>query len=323
MRKVNPYQPGRPRVPESSRQERSLGDHAFHALPLLRRLADALHAGCRFHDACQHEIDGELADRGGRVQFLNEPHRPGDSRIPRSIAQRVASRSPELAQAWTVLADQIDDAVTLMAASGVVRRAARAIPQLIESASAFAERQKSGRILADILAMPEDETVLVLDPVHGFGLRVRVRAIATVAEFHMLLAEIWPEGAKPDRDVIAAYHQLTIGKTPIATARFQLLHPRALQDDGTIPSGFQTSEHWIWNDRPLHELPRIGSERTLVVAEPIYTAAWEAIRLLPFPVEKLEVIDRLGESEVREWIRSQHVSQKQKPTSTPSVEFMP
>lgn len=319
MRKLNPYQPGLPRDPGISRQERSLGDPAFHALPLLRRLVGALYAGCRFHDACQHEMNRELADRGGRVHFLNEPHEARDCRIPSSIAQRVASRSPELAQVWTVLSDQIDDAVTLMAASATVRRAARAIPQLIATASAFAERQKSGRVLADILAMPEDETFLVLDPVRGFGLRVRVRAIATVAEFHMLLADIWPDGAKPDREVIAAYHQLTLGKTPIATARFQLLHPRAVQDDGTIPAGFQTSENWIWNDRPLQEVPRIGFERTMIVADPVYPATWEAVRLLPFPVEKLEVIDRLRESEIHEWLRATHHCRKEKAMATTSA----
>jgi hypothetical protein len=271
-------------------------------LPLLRRLADTLSAAAAFAMICRTEMAARERDRGGPVTFLNEPPSPKSKVIPVEIARRFAERRPAEASAFTIAPDLLDDALTLLAASRYVRRAARAVPGLRTGAEMCACEWVASRSLAEILAMPEDETILAIDPAGRAGLRVLVRGVATVAEFHLLLADVWPDGPRPPADCLAATRLFATDDPPIATARWQLHHPRAMTADGRLPASFAGSVDWIWNDRPLTAIPFVAGERTILLGEPVYRKQWEVVRTLPFPAEPLRVVERWDEATVSRWL---------------------
>jgi hypothetical protein len=303
-------------------------DIAHAALPLLRKLSLTLADAKRFLAECRtlEERATRKARKWGvpslfffekRLQKEWEQIRPVSPLFPEPFSTEVAKRFPALAASWTILPDLLADTLTVLYSSRLTRRAARALPELQAGAKAIAPFLSDCRDLKELLAMPEDETVLAIDPIAKAGVRVRVRGIATVHEFHALLADAatmtFP-GPRPSSDVVAAYRGTGLNQPepPVMTARYQFFHPRALQADGTLPPGFAGSEHWIWGPEPLAIIPFVDGERTVLLGEPVSAMAWEAIRRFPFPAERLDVLESLNEREVAEWMQT-HASVTAKP----------
>ena len=294
-------------------------DIAFAALPLLRKLSVTLTDAGRFLAECRklEERATRKSRRWGvpslfffdnRLQKEWEEIRPVLPAFPEPYTTDVAKRFPALAAAWTILPDLLTDALTVLYGSRLTRRAARAVTGLQTDADSIAKLIPDCQDLADLLAMPEDETVLAIDPIAKAGVRVRVRGIATVHEFHALLADAAGtifHGPRPTPALIAAYRGtgLNPAEPPVATARFQFFHPRALRPDGMLPSGFSGSDDWLWGPEPLAAIPFVDGERTVLLGEPVSDFAWEAVRRFPFPAERLDVLETLTESDVVNWMQ--------------------
>lgn len=310
--------------------ERGNADIAHAALPLLRKLSFTFADAKRFLAECQtlEERAKRKARQWGvpslfffakRLQQEWEQIRPVSPLFPEPYSSEVAKRFPALAASWTILPDLLADTLTVLYSSRLTRRAARAVPELQAGAKAIAPFLPDCRDLADLLAMPEDETVLAIDPASMAGVRVRIRGIATVHEFHALLADAAGStflGPRPSPAVIASYRGtgLNQAEPPVATARFQFFHPKALRADGTLPPGFTGSDDWIWGPEPLAVITFVDGERTILIGEPVTAMAWEAVRRFPFPAERLDVVETLTERNVAEWMQK-HVGVKPKPKS--------
>ena len=294
-------------------------DIAYAALPLLRKLSATLNDAGRFLAECRtHEERATRKSRRWgvpslfffekRLQQEWENVRPESPAFPEPYSTAVAKRFPALAASWTILPDLLADALTVLYSSRLTRRAARAVPGLQAGAETIAKSMTDCRDLADLLSMPEDETVLAIDPAAMTGVRVRVRGIATVHEFHALLADAaratFP-GPRPSPAVIAAYRGIGLNpaEPPISTARFQFVHPRALRADGTLPPGLNGTDDWLWGPEPIAVIPFVDGERTILLGEAVSAMAWEAVRRFPFPAERLDVLETLSESDVAAWMR--------------------
>jgi hypothetical protein len=294
-------------------------DVAYAALPLLRKLGVTLADAGRFIAACR-ALEARATkrdrrwgvpplfffDRRARAEW--EAVRPTPPEFPAPYAADVAKRLPGPAAAWTILPDVLADALTLLYGSPTVRRTARAMPTLLPRAEALAPVVPDCRDLADVLAMPEDEPILCLHPGAGVGVRVRTRGVATVHEFHTLLADaVGPDfpGARPGAAVVSAYRGvgLSFGDTPVASARFQMFTPGALAAGGTLPPRFTGSEFWLWGPEPLRVIPRVAGERVVLLGEPVFPMTWEAVRRFPFAPERVDVLDTLDAGAVAEWVR--------------------
>ncbi|QDU24012.1 hypothetical protein [Urbifossiella limnaea] len=213
-------------------------DPAFAARPGLVRLRDALQTAAAppprrgpwkeppvffFDPARQAELDAARA-----------PLPPAD-RHP--LDARVAAELP-------ALIDSVD-----------VRRVARTIPGLREAAAALAGRLPAATDLFDLLAVPDDEVVVALDPARGVGVRLLVRGVADVGQLQTLLADAVPE---------------LVGRGP---GRWQAYRPAALRADGTLPEGVSGYEHWLWPHAPLAAVPLVRGERVLLLGPPAFPAA--------------------------------------------------
>src|SRR5437763_14517019 len=156
--------PDRTPSPAPARQP----DPAFAAIPRLTRLRDIL--------AEPRPVANPSRWREPPVFFF-DPVRQAEC----NAARGAPDRSPGTGR----LAGLVAAELPALFASVEVRRAARAIPGLREAAA----RVPAAKALADLLAVPDDETVLVLHPRLRTGLRLFVRGVADVAQFHLLLLD--------------------------------------------------------------------------------------------------------------------------------------
>ena len=252
----------------------STPDAAFAARPRLVRLRDALRA---LHPPRQSRW-------GEPPVFFFDPARQAelDAARPKPDASRT------------------DDAVAAelpaLFASVEVRRAARAIPGLREAAL-----KRHAADLADLLAVPDDEAVLVLHPRLRVGFRLFVRGVADVAQFHLLMldaaGDLLPGPPLPSRFRVAcadAHPSTPAGVPMVAEARFQLFQPAALQPDATLPPGFRGCDHWLWGRQPLADVPRIDGERVVLLGDPAYRQTWEVERRFPAMSAEVRLLDVLS-----------------------------
>ncbi len=204
-------------------------------------------------------------------------------------------------------ADLVDDAVSMLAASADVRKAARATPGLTEATVALAGHAPRVRELAGLLTLLDDEIVRVVHPSAGIGWRARVRGVADVGQLHTLLIEAVARssargilaGVKSDPRAVAIYRGEENGSAT-ATTRFRLLAPTALA--AGLSAGPEGAAHWLFPTQPLRSVPRtLAGERAMVLAE-AGRVSWLAERAVPRVGGELELIATMTAADVRDWV---------------------
>ncbi|HEX4610310.1 MAG TPA: hypothetical protein VH092_19120 [Urbifossiella sp.] len=224
-------------------------DPAFAARPALLRLRDDLRAAASVRAPRRPWREPPVfffdAARQAELDAARGPNPPAE-RHP--LDARIATELPTLIE------------------SVEVRRTARTIPGLREAAATLASRLPAAKDLADLLAVPDDEVVVALDPAHGVGARVLVRGVAGVAEFHLLLADTAPDLSGRPRPA---------AEPGVGVAHWQLYRPAALRPDGSLPAGMSGYEHWFWGADPLAAVPLADGERVVLLGPPAYPAAWD------------------------------------------------
>jgi hypothetical protein len=261
-------------------------DPAFAAIPRLTHLRDVL--------AERRPVAKPSRWREPPVFFF-DPARQAECETARSTPDR----SPAAGRLARLVAAELP----ALFASVEVRRAARAIPGLREAAA----RLPAAKPLADLLAVPDDETVLVLHPRLRTGLRLFVRGVADVAQFHVLMLDAagghLPGPPLPSRFRAAcadADPVIPAGVPMVVEARFQLFKPSAVQPDGSVPSGFRGCDHWLWPTYPLAAVPRIDGERVVLLGDPAFRQTWEVERWFSAMPAEVRLLEVLGPFQVAE-----------------------
>jgi hypothetical protein len=220
---------------------------------------------------------------------------------------RSSTRTGPLAEATLAIRAALPSLLT----SVHVRRVARVIDGLAESARALAPLCAPALELADLLAVPDDEVFVVLHPDRRAGFRLVARGIADVGQFQILLADavtgdapgLLPGSPVPARFVSACrdIHPATPGGVPlVAEARYQLNGPAALRTDHTLADGFGGCEHWLWPAMPLAVVPRVNGERIVLLGPPAFAGTWDVTRRFPSLAADLRLIETLSPHRVAE-----------------------
>lgn len=271
-------------------------DPAFAARPRLLALRDALRAAAPVTPARPGEVPVFFLDPARQTELL-AARPPAPSPAPHPLAGSIAAELPGLC------------------ASAEVRRVARAVPGLRAAADALAPAVPPARDLADLLAVPDDETVVALHPATRTGFRLSLRGVADVAQLHVLLldavtgdpADGFLDGPPPAARLVAASrhpHPVTPAGVPMTVAEaYQLYRPAALRRDGTLPDGFDGCRHWLWHHEPVAALPRLDGERLILLGEPAYRRTWEVRRRFPAMSAEVELLRVLGPFEVADRLR--------------------
>ncbi len=208
--------------------------------------------------------------------------------------------------------EQIAAELPLLCNSVEVRRVARTIEGLSNAAVAIAPMCAAAKSLVELLAIPDDEVILVLHPESRTGFRMAVRGVADVGQFHVLMAAAISENpsmdfhkgqAVPDRFVVACRNggpPIPAGIPMVMEARFQFYTPAAIRTDGTLPTEFAGSDHWLWPAALLSAVPRIDGERVVLLGPPAFRAKWDvSLRFQGMPAD-LRAIESLGSFRVAE-----------------------
>ena len=232
--------------------------------------------------------------------------------LRRQAELEAARPTPVSADPFAGIAAQIAEELPMLCESVAVRRVARAIAGLRPAAEALASVCPAVRDLADLLAVPDDEVILVLHPERRVGFRLAVRGLADVGQFHILMADIVtgesPSGflstPRVSERFVAACRDVNpatpAGVPMVAEARFQMYDPAALQPDGTLPAGFGGCEHWLWPTAALASVPRIDGERVVLIGPPAFRAMWDVTRHFPAMPAEVRMLETLSPFRVAE-----------------------
>lgn len=286
------------------------------SIRFLNRLRDTLSASAQLISACRlmetkrknRWVVPSLFFFDRDAQAVWSAERPAGPKFPEPFLSEVASRMPVETAAWQRLPSVLDDALTLLPASIEVRRAARATSGLCEAAKVLAPLLKPANELAELLAVPDDQVFLVIHPEARIGMRILARGVADVNQLHTLLADELIgnrvlRGSRPDPRIVSAY--LDTDADPDAnmmTARFQLFRPDALNTDGTLPTGFSGSDHWVWGEESPTSFPLEKGERVVLLSDAVYPATWEVGRKFPRLSADIQPIEMLSRTNVERWL---------------------
>jgi hypothetical protein len=271
-------------VPLAPRQPQT--DPAYAALPRLMLLRDTLLRALPQRRSPWNEPPVFFFDRRRQTELESSRSEP----VNPLIAEFAAHITAEL---------------PVLCATVEVRRVARTIPGLQATATALASACPEAQQLAELLAVPDDEVFVVLDPLARTGYRVVVQGVADVGQFSTLLADLLPGELVAER-FVRAYRDvnpvLPAGVPMVVAARFQLSFPAALRSDGTLPSGFAGCEHWLWPSMPLATIPRIKGERVVLLGKPAFPLNWDVDRRFPTMPADLQLLEELNTERVREYL---------------------
>ncbi|HEV3436408.1 MAG TPA: hypothetical protein VG122_03550 [Gemmata sp.] len=227
-------------------------------------------------------------------------------------AQREANRLVQPPDPFADISVRIAAELPVLSESVEARRVARTIEGLRATAEALAPQCVAAKDLADLLAIPDDEVVLVLHPELRTGFRMTVRGVADVGQFHVLMAAAISSDpnagfrsgpAIPDRFVAACRNMgpsIPAGVPMVMEARFQLYTAAAIRPDGMLPTGFGGCDCWLWPTTPLAAIPRVGGERVMLLGPPAYRANWDVCLRFPGMRADLRVVEALGPFRVAE-----------------------
>jgi hypothetical protein len=230
----------------------------------------------------------------------------------RREAQREANRPVQPVDPLAAISARIAAELPSLRESVEVRRVARALVGLRAAVEALAPRCPTAQELLDLLAIPDDEVILVLHPGQRAGFRLAVRGVADVGQFHVLLAAAIAADSHPrlhsgpaiPQRLVAACHNRgpssPAGVPMIMEACFQIYTHAAIQPDGTLPQGLRGCDHWLWPAMPLAAVPRVAGERVVLLGPPAYRASWEVGVRFPGLVADLRVVEVLGPFRVAE-----------------------
>ncbi|MDB5311769.1 MAG: hypothetical protein JWO38_5971 [Gemmataceae bacterium] len=274
-------------------------DPAFAARDRLIRLRDAIRDAARQPKPRRNRW-------GEPPVFFFDPARQAEYEAARP---RAAGPGPH------PVAELVANELPALFRSVEVRQVARAVPGLREAVALLAPAVAAARDLADLLAVPDDETVLILHPAARAGFRLFVRGIADVAQFHLLMldavtgdpaAGFLPGPPLPSRFGTACRDAdpttIPAGVPMVAEARYQLFKPSAVRPDGTVPDGFRGCDHWLWGSAPLATTPRVDGERVVVLGETAFKMTWEVERRFPEMAAEAQLLQVLSPFQVAEWL---------------------
>jgi hypothetical protein len=259
-------------------------DEGYDAIPHLSRLRDRLVAA--------------VAERQSRpwnepTLFFFDTRRQADY----AEARQTPPTDP-CADISTAIASELPTLI----ASIDVRRVARAIDGLHRAAQALATKCAAAKDLADLLAIPDDEVIVVLVPERRMGFRFAIRGITDVGQLHILLTNALAGQSLVDRPFaerfvtasLAANATTPAGVPMVAEARYQLYAPAALGPDGSLPSGMDGCEHWLWPTTPLAAVPRVHGERIILAGPLVFHAIWNVSPRFPALAAELRLVEPLS-----------------------------
>jgi hypothetical protein len=92
------------------------------------------------------------------------------------------------------------------------------------------------------------------------------------------------------------------GNFPPAVGAFNLWNWQGLLPDGSLPTGLNGKEHWIWNEGVPADVAPFEGQRVVLLGPSPYARTWNAGRFFPAMKGELEVLEILAPAQVQDWL---------------------
>lgn len=195
--------------------------------------------------------------------------------------------SPALAEQRRLLAEQVEDYLSLLYGSLDCRRMARAWPGFWKVVTNLALLDPLGQRLADTLALADDLVLQVILPQRNQGLRVRVQGVRDMGELLRLVLE----GLK-SHEIRRNY-----------LGEWQFYRPSILKQTQEFPAGIEAHAHWFWGTERLNTIPLDAQgERSLILAPATVRTSSDPDREPVRVSRTVEVLHVLSRQEVQIWL---------------------
>jgi hypothetical protein len=281
-------------------------DFAPIAEPVFLRFAEAVQGGLPFVEACRAEASNTPGDSSEGAHSTEE--------VIKAFGQQVSERLPDAAQAFGSLEWLTSAALAMLCRSKPLRRQLRADGPLVQAIARFDALGFPLPCFREMVAILDDEQVVVLHPALARGYIIRIAGIGDNFQLHTLLADAlignvdegWLPGERPSTEVAALAKDMPFSagdNLPTAYGAFNLWNWTGLLADGTLPQVKTAgSEHWIWNEGLPADIVRFQGTRVILIGPAPYSRSWNSVRFFPPMVGELEVLRQLRADEARGWL---------------------
>jgi hypothetical protein len=234
------------------------------------------------------------------------------SEAAEQFGTQVAQRQPVLAWAWTTLDLFGRAAIAMLGRSKAGRQTARRDAALVAGLAQLASAQPIADWLSQVLAILDDEPLLVLYPEMRRGYRVIISGVADNFQLQTLLADAlvgdpaagWLAGERPSAEVSAAARgEPAAAEHLVATGSFNLAVWRGLDAAGRLPAGPPDTAHWIWGEGAPADIEPFEGLRVVLLSAPLYPRSWDASARFPGVWAEARVAEQLSADEVEGWLR--------------------
>ncbi|GIH72901.1 hypothetical protein [Sphaerimonospora thailandensis] len=274
--------------------------------PVVSGLCDSLEASARFAAAWRAVTDRDLPepDRHDKAVIAAANRLSGRTRLLRRFKPLPSALPParalHLSVAWATAEDWSLPATTLLQQSAAIRADLAGRERLRTAVSALVAvvgLREDLRCLTGLLAVLDDEPLIVLHRESGRGYRVTIGGIGDNFQLHTLLAHVLTgpsadgllEGVRPpDPEWVAA-----------ATAG--ALEPVS----GRIEGRFNLVDaygEWIWNEGVPADIPLLDGHRVVVLDPPPYQRVWNIGRTYPMMRPQVHLDRILPSEETSSWL---------------------
>lgn len=284
------------------------GDPELIAAGLIKHFPDALSGTYEFLNACYEQMDEQEAQA-----FEEEEELP--DRLLEEFGQDDKLR--EAMRAYQAMQFLWPPTMTVLMHSAEARGKLRPLHNLCRAISGV---HRGAHWLRYLLASPDEEPVLIIEPETCKGFRGKLSGAADNFQLNLLLAaelignpaEGWLKG-EPLSPELADLAR-GIGPQELegeVTGQWQLFNWEAVQPDRSLPDW--GDEYWIWNEGIPADISLFDGYRVILLAPPAYPRSWSATRLFAELPASLTIEEKLSRTEVIDWLHRMAEAERDEP----------
>lgn len=274
--------------------------------PTLVRFSEAVQAAIPFVETCEAEAVVDTAPDG------EESGARTPKKTVERFGERVRERMPDAFRAFASLKGLNAAVLAMLSRSKSLRRQLQDDAPLTQAIARLTQLGFEPSCSREMLAILDDEQVVVLHPALARGYVIRIAGIGNNFQLHTLLADAligdveqgWLPGERPSPEISALAKDAPMPDwkdLPTAFGSFNLWNWTGLRADGALPEG-QTTEHWIWNEGLPADIVPFHGTRVILIGPAPYPRSWNSGRFFPGMAGELEVLRQMPAEEARDWL---------------------
>ncbi|MBE9117336.1 hypothetical protein IQ249_15665 [Lusitaniella coriacea LEGE 07157] len=271
------------------------GNSMIVTAALIERLQPLLEESVQLHDACTSRMPEPQEDDDPIEQF-------------ETIKAQLTGQMPNEIAAWDSLQTFWQPAIAIFSASSEARHTAQFLRPMAQTIAGYHE---GGHWLQCILAVLDNEPILVIEPEKRLGIIGQMSGIAGNFQLQVFLMNIFPRsGLFKSRRVSQRVVEVARGRgspqsNDTVEGAWNLYSWQALQPNLTLPdpNDYNASHLWIWGEGVPDDIPVFEGHRVILLGAPSYSRTWQSQRLFCDLRAKIDRVRRLSTEEIDNWLQ--------------------